>query len=69
MILNTILITNQYLEREFKRNKQFLKVGLVMRENGFKIQKQDKEEVFKYGLMDLCMKGTGEIVKLTAKVV
>jgi hypothetical protein len=38
---------------------------LVTRDNGFQIQKLEKEKEFRFGLMDQCMKDIGLTVKLT----
>lgn len=46
---------------------KFSKMELSTRDNGPQIQKLDKEEELKFGLMDLCMKGIGLMVKLTVE--
>ena len=46
---------------------KFSKMELSTRDNGPRIQKLDKGEELKFGLMDLCMRAIGLTVKLTAE--
>lgn len=42
---------------------------LDIKENGFKEQILEMDEVFRFGLMGLCMKVIGKITRLMARVV
>ena len=51
----------------FKSKRKYLRMELVTRDNGFRIQKLEKEKELRFGLMDQCMKGISLTVKLTVK--